>query len=142
MATKHEFRGPDGMARTIRLLASNCEAATKGLSRTLLIAVSAPDPVSTPDCEHASPRGFRIQTLDDGMGPNEIATLMGTIYGFLDTIEDGYAREFGDSFSEDVDQARGTHGHASGMAVVPVEPSRSRPWSLGAAGAAGTSKKI
>ena len=89
MAAKHEFRGPDGMARKIRLLASNCEAATEGMSRTLLIAVSAPDPVSTPDCEHASPRGFRIQTLDDGMGPNEIATLMGTIYGFLDTIEDG-----------------------------------------------------
>ena len=97
MAAKHEFRGPDGMARKIRLL-----------------AVSVPDPVSTPDCEHASPRGFRIQTLDDGMGPNEIATLMGTIYGFLDTIEDGYAREFGESFREAVDRARGTHGHASG----------------------------
>lgn len=92
MTTAHTFNGPDGMARKIRLLASNCEAATEGMSRTLLIAVSAPDPVSTPDCEHASPRGFRIQTLDDAMGPNEIATLMGTIYGFLDTIEDGYAR--------------------------------------------------
>ena len=128
MAAKHEFRGPDGMARKIRLLASNCEAATEGMSRTLLIAVSAPDPVSTPNCEHASPRGFRIQTLDDGMGPNEIATLMGTIYGFLDTIEDEYSREFGESFRESVDRARGTHGHASGMAVVPVKPSRSRPW--------------
>lgn len=128
MAAKQEFRGPDGMARKIRLLASNCEAATEGLSRTLLLAVSAPDPVSTPDCEHASPRGIRIQTLDDCMGPNEIATLMGTIYGFLDTIEDEYAREFGDSFREAVDEARGTHGHASGMAVVPMEPSRSRPW--------------
>lgn len=128
MAARHEFRGADGMARKIRLLASNCEAATEGLSRTLLIAVSAPDPVSTPDCEHASPRGFRLQTLDDDMAPNEIATLMGTIYGFLDTIEDSYAREFGDSFREAVDRARSTHGHASGMAVVPVEPSRSRPW--------------
>ena len=142
MAAKYEFHGLDGMARKIRLLASNCEAATEGMSRTLLIAVSAPDPVTTPDCEHASPRGFRIQTLDDGMGPNEIATLMGTIYGFLDTIEDGYAREFGESFREAVDQARGTHGHASGMAVVPVEPSRSRSWPRGTAGATGSIKKI
>ena len=142
MAAKHEFRGPDGMARKIRLLASNCKAATDGMSRTLLIAVSAPDPVSTPDCEHASPRGFRIQTLDDGMGPNEIATRMGTIYGFLDTIEDEYSREFGESFRDAVDRARGTHGHASGMAVVPVEPSRSRPWARGAAHAADTIKKI
>ncbi|GAB4545269.1 MAG: hypothetical protein Tsb0013_02990 [Phycisphaerales bacterium] len=141
MAAKHEFRGPDGMARKIRLLASNCEAATEGMSRTLLIAVSAPDPVSTPDCEHASPRGFRIQTLDDGMGPNEIATLMGTIYGFLDTIEDEYSREFGSTFREAVDEARGTHGHASGMAVVPVEPGRSRPWARGTVGAANTTKK-
>jgi len=128
MATAHTFNGPDGMARKIRLLASNCEAAIEGLSRTLLLAVSVPDPVSTPDCQHASPRGFRIQTLDDGMGPNEIATLMGTIYGFLDTIEDGYTREYGESFREAVDQARSTHGHASGMAVVPVEQLRSRPW--------------
>lgn len=128
MTTAHTFSGPDGMARKIRLLASNCEAATEGLSRTLLLAVSVPDPVSTPDCKHASPRGFRIQTLDDGMGPDEIATLLGAIYGFCDTIEDGYAREFGESFREAVDRARGIHGHASGMAVVPVEPSRSRPW--------------
>jgi hypothetical protein len=128
MAAKHEFPGANGMARKIRLLASNCEAATEGMSRTLLIAVSVPDPVSTPDCEHASPRGFRIHTLDDGVGPNEVALLMGTIYGFLDTIEDEYAREFGESFREAVDDARGTHGHASGMAVVPVEPSKSRPW--------------
>jgi len=142
MAAKHEIPGPDGMAHKIRLLASACEAATEGMPRTLLIAVSAPDPVSTPDCAHASPRGFRIQTLDDGMGPNEIATLMGTIYGFLDTIEDGYAREFGESFRDAVDDARGTHGHASGMAVVPTEPSRSRPWPRSAAGAAGSIKKI
>ncbi|MEO1583763.1 MAG: hypothetical protein AAFR96_04225 [Planctomycetota bacterium] len=128
MAAKHEFCGRDGMARKIRLLACSCEAATEGLSRTLLIAVSAPDPVSTPDCEHASPRGFWIQTLDEGTGPDEIATLMGTIYGFLDTIEDEYTREFGEPFREAVDEARGTHGHASGMAVVPVEPSNSRPW--------------
>ena len=38
MTTAHTFDGPDGMARKIRLLASNCEAATAGLSRTLLIA--------------------------------------------------------------------------------------------------------
>ncbi|MFI4893889.1 MAG: hypothetical protein ACIAQ0_10710 [Phycisphaerales bacterium JB058] len=128
MAAKHEFRGPDGMERKIRLLATNCEAATEGMSRTLLIAVSAPDPVSTPDCEHAGPRGIRIQTLDDAMGPDEIATLLGAVYGYCDTIEDGYAREFGESFREAVDRARGTHGHLCGMAVVPMEPSRSRPW--------------
>ena len=92
MTTAHAFNGPDGMARKIRLLASNCETATAGLSRTLLIAVSSPDPVSTPDCEHAAPRGIRIQTLDKGMTSTDIAVLMGTLYGMLDTIEHEYVR--------------------------------------------------
>ena len=43
MTTGHTFNGPDGMARKIRLLASNCETATAELSRTLLIAVSGED---------------------------------------------------------------------------------------------------
>lgn len=128
MTTAHTFNGPDGMARKIRLLASNCETATAELSRTLLIAVSAPDPVSTPDCEHADPRGIRIQTLDKGMTSGDIAVLMGTLYGMLDTIEHEYAREFGDGFREAVDEARGTHGHGQRMAVVPVVPMDSKPW--------------
>ena len=128
MTTAHTFDGPDGMARKIRLLASNCEAATAGLSRTLLIAVTAPDPVSTPDCEHADARGIRIQTLDKGMTSSDIAVLMGTLYGMLDVIEDGYAREFGDGFREAVDEARGTHGHGQRMAVVPVVPMDTKPW--------------
>jgi len=128
MTTTHTFNGPDGMARKIRLLASNCEAATAGLSRTLLIAVSVPDPVSTPDCEHASPRGFRIQTLDKGMTSTDIAALMGVLFGMLDVIEDGYAREFGEGFREAVDEARSTHGHGQRMAVVPVVPMDTKPW--------------
>ena len=128
MTTAHAFNGPDGMARKIRLLASNCETATAGLSRTLLIAVSSPDPVSTPDCEHAAPRGIRIQTLDKGMTNTDIAVLMGTLYGMLDVIEDGYSREFGDGFREAVDEARGTHGHGQRMAVVPVVPMDTKPW--------------
>lgn len=128
MTTAHTFNGPDGIARKIRLLASNCEAATAGLSRTLLIAVTAPDPVSTPDCEHAAPRGIRIQTLDKGMTNTDIAVLMGTLYGMLDVIEDGYSREFGDGFREAVDEARGTHGHGQRMAVVPVVPMDTKPW--------------
>ena len=128
MTTAHAFNGPDGMARKIRLLASNCEGATAGLSRTLLIAVSAPDPVSTPDCENADPRGIRIQTLDKGMTSTDIAVLMGTLYGMLDTIEHEYAREFGDGFRESVDEARGTHGHGQRMAVVPVVPMDTKPW--------------
>ena len=128
MTTTHTFNGPDGMARKIRLLASNCEAATAGLSRTLLIAVSAPDPVGTPDCEHADLRGIRIQTLDKGMTSTDIATLMGVVYGMLDVIEDGYAREFGEGFREAVDEARGTHGHGQRMAVVPVVPMDTKPW--------------
>ena len=128
MTTAHTFNGPDGMARKIRLLASNCEGATAGLSRTLLIAVSAPDPVSTPDCENADPRGIRIQTLDKGMTSTDIAVLMGTLYGMLDTIEHEYAREFGDGFRESVDEARGTHGHGQRMAVVPVVPMDTKPW--------------
>ena len=128
MTTAHTFNGPDGMARKIRLLASNCEGATAGLSRTLLIAVSAPDPVSTPDCENADPRGIRIQTLDKGMTSTDIAVLMGTLYGMLDTIEHEYAREFGDGFRESVDEARRTHGHGQRMAVVPVVPMDTKPW--------------
>ena len=128
MTTAHTFNGPDGMARKIRVLASNCEAATVGLSRSLLIAVSSPDPVSTPDCEHAGPRGIRIQTLDKGMASTYIAALMGTLYGMLDTIEHEYAREFGDGFREAVDEARGTHGHGQRMAVVPVVPMETKPW--------------
>lgn len=127
MTTAHTFNGPDGMAKKIRLLASNCEAATAGLSRTLLIAVSAPDPVSTPDCEHADPRGIRIQTLDKGMRSTDIAVLMGTLYGMLDTIEHEYACEFGDGFREAVDEARGTHGHGQRMAVVPVVDMHTKP---------------
>jgi len=122
MTTAHTFNGPDGMARKIRLLASNCEAATAELSRTLLIAVSAPD------CEHADPRGIRIQTLDKDMASTDIAALMGTLYGMLDVIEDGYSREFGDGFREAVDDARGTHGHGQRMAVVPVVPMDTKPW--------------
>jgi len=128
MTTAHTFNGPDGMARKIRLLASNCEAATVELSRTLLIAVSAPDPMSTPDCEHADPRGIRIQTLDKGMTSTDIAALMGTLYGMLDVIEDGYSREFGDGFRDAVDEARGTHGHGQRMAVVPVVLMDTTPW--------------
>lgn len=128
MTMTHTFEGPDGMAKKIRLLASNCEAATAGLSRTLLIVVSSPDPMSTPDCEHADPCGIRIQTLDKGMTSTDIATLMGTVYGMLDVIEDGYARKFGDDFREAVDEARGTHGHGQRMAVVPVVPMETNPW--------------
>lgn len=128
MTTAHTFNGPDGMARKIRLLAGNCEAATAGFSRTLLVAVSAQDPVRTPDSEHADPRGIRIQTLDKGMTSTDIAVLMGTLYGMLDTIEHEYAREFGDGFRESVDEARGTHGHGQRMAVVPVVPMDTKPW--------------
>ena len=128
MTAMHEFDGPDGMTQKIRLLARNCDAATRGLSRTLLIAVSMPDPLSTPDCEHAGPRGIRIQTLDKGMTSTDIAVLMGTIYGMLDTIEDGYTHTFGEDFRESVDTARGTYGHAWGMSVVPVVPLETKAW--------------
>ena len=131
MTTAHTFNGPDGMAKKIRLLASNCETAMAGLSRTLLLAVSAPDPVSTPDSKHADPRGVRIQTLDKGMTNKDIATLLGTVYGMLDTIEDEYSRVFGDDFREAVDQARGTHGHGQRMTVVPVIPMDTKPWKIG-----------
>lgn len=126
--TRKVFAGRDGMTNKIRLLASNCAGATEGFSRTLLIAVSAPDPAGTPDCEMAGPRAVRIQTLDSGMKSADIAVLMGTIYGLLDTIEDDYTREFGEEFRDEVDAARESHGHAVGVVFVPVEPSTSRPW--------------
>jgi hypothetical protein len=62
------------------------------------------------------------------MTSTDIAVLMGTLYGMLDTIEHEYAREFGDGFRESVDEARGTHGHGQRMAVVPVVPMDTKPW--------------
>ena len=137
MGVRKTFEGRDGMIRKIRMLASNCASATDGFSRTLLIAVSAPDPVGTPDCEMSGPRAVRIQTLDSGMKSADIAVLMGTIYGLLDTIEDDYTREFGEGFRERVDTARGCYGHAVGVVFVPVEPSKSRPWRRSAPGPQG-----
>lgn len=128
MGVRKTFEGRDGMTRKIRMLASNCASATDGFSRTLLIAVSAPDPVGTPDCEMSGPRAIRIQTLDSGMKSADIAVLMGTIYGLLDTIEDDYTQEFGEGFRDHVDAARESYGHAVGVVFVPVEPSESRPW--------------
>lgn len=121
MTIQNVFAGRDGMARKIRTLAAGCTRVTEGFSRTLLIAVSAPDPVGTPDCEMAAPRAVRIQILDDRMTSTEIAQLIGTIYGLLDTIEDDYMREFGEGFRDAVDNARDAHGHAVGVALMPAE---------------------
>jgi hypothetical protein len=128
MAAKHDFSGPDGMKKKIRLLASNCADATQGLSRTLLLAVSAPDPMSTPDAEYSSPRGIRIQTLDKGMRSKDIALLLGSMMGFIDQIENGFAMEFGDEFHTLVDEARDSYGHSVMMDLVPVVLMESKPW--------------
>lgn len=128
MAVTHEFSGPDGMQQKIRMLASNCAGATEGVARTLLIAVSSPDPVSTPDCEQAGPRGFRIQTLDKDIEAKDIALLLGSMMGFIEQIEHQYAVEFGEEFHAMVDEARDSHGHSVSMSVVPTEPMESKPW--------------
>lgn len=122
MTARFAFSGPDGMARKLRLLTANCEAATAGFARTLLIAVSAPDPLSTPGCRHAGPRGIRVQTLDVGMRPKDLALLVGTIYGLLDRLEDAYTLEFGEDFRGLVDEARSLYGHETGIGEDPDEP--------------------
>ena len=129
MTTQHEFSGQDGMSRKIRTLALSCKAAAEGMPKTLVVGISLPDPMTTPDCEHAAPRGFRLQTLDEDISMEEVATLLGTTYGLLDSFEDYYSRELGERFRELADEARGTYGHGSGMGVVKVEPMKLPAWS-------------
>jgi hypothetical protein len=120
MVNQHKFSGTDGMLNKIRLLTSNCASAIDGMPRSMVIGVTAPDPVSTPDCTHHGLRGFKILTLDNGLTPTDIATLLGAIYGMLDVFEDECTQRFGEEFREFVDDARDTHGHARGMAVTPL----------------------
>lgn len=120
MVNQHKFSGTDGMLNKIRLLTSNCARAIDGMPRTMVIGVTAPDPVSTPDCTHHGLRGFKLLTIDNGLTPADIATLLGTLYGMLDVLEDECSQRFGEEFRESVDDARDTHGHARGMAVTPL----------------------
>jgi len=122
---KYKFDGKQGMDFKIRQLAFNCQKAIVGLPRTMVFAVSCPDPASTPDCKMANPRGAKIIGLDHSMNKNDIALLIGMMYGFLDQYEDRYFLDFGEEFREAVDLARSIYGHSVAMSSAIVNPPRS-----------------
>ena len=97
------------------------------MSRTLLLAVSAPDPATTRDCEHAEPRGFWIHRLDTQISMKTVAELLGSMQGLIDMLEHTYTMEFGDEFRELIDDAR-ERGHSIRMNTVPVTPVEATPW--------------
>lgn len=119
------FRGSDGMDRKIRVIANRCSAATRGMSRTLLLAVSAPDPVSTPDCEHAEARGFWVHQLDTKITVKSMAEMLGSMQGLIDMLENDLTLEFGEEVRELIDDARG-RSHTIRMNMVATEPIQAR----------------
>ncbi|MBL4698816.1 MAG: hypothetical protein JKX70_08270 [Phycisphaerales bacterium] len=124
-APKYKFAGKEGMDFKICQLAFNCQKAIVDLPRTMAFAVSCPDPASTPDCEMANPRGARIVGLDHNMNKNDIALLIGMMYGFLDQHEDRYTTDYGEEFRDAVDLARSVYGHSVAMSTAIVNPPRS-----------------
>ena len=121
------FRGSDGLDKKIRMLAGRCSGVTRGMPRTLLLAVSAADPTTTPDCEHAEPRAFWINQLDTQITFKAAAEMIGAMQGLIDMLEHNFTTEFGDEFREAIDDARGS-GHSVRMNTVPTEPVTARPW--------------
>ncbi len=121
-APKYRFIGKEGMDFKIRQLAFNCQKAIVGLPRTMVFAVSCPDPASTPDCQMSNPRGARVVGLDHNMNKNDIALLIGMMYGFLDQHEDRYTTEYGEEFRDAVDLARSVYGHSTAMSRAIVNP--------------------
>lgn len=110
------------MAAKMQTLSLNCRMAMTGLPRTMIFAVSCPDPTSTPGAMNAGPQGVRLLGLDDDIKINDMATLIGMMYGYLDNFEDYHTIEFGEKFRESVDLARSTYGHSVSMKSVIVEP--------------------
>lgn len=121
-APKYKFIGKEGMNFKIRQLAFICQKAIVGFPRTMVFAVSCPDPASTPDCEMANPRGARVIGLDHNMNKNDIALLIGMMHGFLDQHEDFYTTEYEESFREAVDLSWSIYGHSVAMSKEIVYP--------------------
>lgn len=121
------FRGRDGMDRKIRMIAGRCSGVTRGMPRTLLLAVTAPDPTTTPDCEHAAPRAFWINQLDTQITFKAAAEMLGAMQGLIDMLEHNFVMEFGDEFREAIDEAR-SRGHTVRRNMVPTEPVEARSW--------------
>lgn len=119
---KYRFSGKEGMKSKIRQLAFNLQSSIVGLPRTMVFAVSAPDPMSTPDCQMSNPLGVKILGLDHQMNQNDIALLIGITYGFLDQYEDQYTMDYGEEFREAVDLARSIYGHSIGMCSAVARP--------------------
>lgn len=121
------FRGSDGLDKKIRVIAGRCSGATRGVPRTLLVGITAPDPTTTPDCEHAEPRAFWINQLDTQITCKAAAEMLGAMQGLIDMLEGELVDRFGDEFREAIDDARG-RGHSVQMNMVPTEPVTARPW--------------
>jgi hypothetical protein len=132
MALRYRFPGTGGLDQKFRTLAGKCKAAVEGMPRTMLIAVTAPDPGSTPDCEIASPRGLWINTIDSQIHERDMARVLGAMMGMLEKFEHELAMEFGEEIYELVDDAR-NFGHAMRWSFVPVSSTQVRPWRRGPA---------
>jgi hypothetical protein len=130
MALRYRFPGTGGLDQKFRTLARGCERAVEGMSRTMLIAVTAPDPGSTPDCEIASPRGLWINTIDSQIHERDMARVLGAMMGMLEKFEHELAMEFGEQVHEMVDDAR-NFGHAMRWSFVPVSSTQVSPWRRG-----------
>ena len=121
------FSGGDGLDKKVRVIAGRCSGATRGMPRTLLIAITAPDPTTTPDCEHAEPHAFWINQLDTQVTFKAAAEMLGAMQGLIDMLEGEFVDRFGDEFRVAIDDARG-RGHRVQMDMVPTEPVEARPW--------------
>jgi len=115
------------MDKKVRMIAGRCNGAIRGLPRTMLLAVSAPDPVTTPECEHAEPRVFWINQLDTQITFKAAAEMLGAMQGLIDMLEGEFVDRFGQEFREVIDDARG-RGHSVRMNMVPTEPVTAHPW--------------
>lgn len=132
MAMQHEFLGPQGLDTKVRTIAGRCKAATEGMPRTLVMAATLPDSETTPDCEQSLPRAFWINRIDSQATAKSIAELLGSLLAIIEMIEHDYTMEFGESFRDQLDEAR-VSGHAARPNIVPTEPTEARPWPRDAA---------
>lgn len=121
------FRGADGLDRKVRTIAARCKGGTRDMPRTLLLTVTAPDPKTTPDCQHAEPRVFWINQLDSNTSARSVAEMLGSMQSLIDSMEHNYVSEFGEGFRDLVDEARG-RGHALQKNTVVTEPIPAGPW--------------
>ena len=128
MDTQLCFKGSDGLDKKIRMIAGRCAGAARGFPRTMVVAVTLPDPEVTPDCQHEDPRAVWVNQFDTRMTPNAVASLLGAMQSVIDFLEDGYYEEFGPEIREGFDDVR-ARMHGLRANTVAMEPLAARSWS-------------